>query len=93
MNNEYSSVDLLTKPVTPLEDVNPFAIYQTFTYQTRLVDHEESSAALEEYASLYGTIERSLFEDLKRHDLNFVKQFIWHALESQQGNLTRYEFL
>ena len=74
MNNEYSSVDLLTKPVTPLEDVNPFAIYQTFTYQTRLVDHEESSAALEEYASLYGTIERSLFEDLKRHDLNFVKQ-------------------
>lgn len=74
MNNEHSSVDLLTKPVKALEDFNPFAIFQTFTYQTRLLNNEENFASLEEYASLYGKIERSLFEDLKRHDLNSVKQ-------------------
>ena len=71
MNNEHSSVDLLTKP---FEDFDPFTIGQVFTYQTRLLDHEENFDALEEYASLYGSIERSLFEDLKRYDLNAVKQ-------------------
>ncbi len=74
LNNEHSSVDLLTKPVKTLEDFTPFAIFQTFTYQTRLLNNEENFASLEEYASLYGKIERSLFEDLKRHDLNSVKQ-------------------
>ena len=65
---EHSSADLLIKPV------KAFTISQTFTYQTRLLNHEENFFALEEYASLYGKIERSLFEDLKRHDLNAVKQ-------------------
>ena len=74
MNNDSSSTDLLTKPIKPLKDFTPFTMGQTFTYQTRLLDREENSAALEEYASLYGAIERSLFEDLKRYDLNCVKQ-------------------
>jgi IS605 OrfB family transposase len=74
MNNEHSFADLLTKPVKALLDSDSCTIDQTFTYQTRLSNHEENFSALEEYATLYGSIERSLFEDLKRHDLNFVKQ-------------------
>ena len=74
MNNQYSSTDLLTKPSKPLEGFDPFTTYQTFTYQTRLLDREENCFALADYASLYGSIERSLFEDLKRYDLNSVKQ-------------------
>ena len=74
MNNDSSSTDLLTKPIKLLKDFTLFTMGQTFTYQTRLLDHEENATALEEYASLYGTIERSLFKDLKRYDLNFVKQ-------------------
>ncbi|MES2345570.1 MAG: transposase, partial [Chlamydiota bacterium] len=91
MITEQSSADLLTKLVKPLEDYDPFTIYQTFTYQTRLSNHEENLAALEEYATLYGSIERSLFEDLKRHDLNFVKQLYLECFDitARQFNAIR----
>src|SRR5579872_5756460 len=70
----FSSADLLTKFEKDFEDFNSSATYQTFTYQTRLVEREESFSVLNDYALLYGTIERSLFKDLKKHHLNFLKQ-------------------
>ena len=74
MNKEHSSFDLFTKPSKVLEGFDPSTTYQTFTYQTRLSDRKENDSALEDYAFLYGSIKRSLFEDLKRYDLLFVKQ-------------------
>ena len=50
MNNEHFSAGLLTKPVKTFEDFDPFAIYQTFTYQIRLVDLEGNFVALDDYA-------------------------------------------
>ena len=74
MNNDHSSTGFLTKAEKNFEDFNSSAIYQTFTYQTRLARQNESFLALDDYALLYGTIERSLFKDLKKYHLNFLKQ-------------------
>src|SRR3990167_2120352 len=74
MNNDHSSTGFLTKSEKDFEDFNSSAIYQTFTYQTRLARQNESFLALDDYALLYGTIERSLFKDLKKYHLNCLKQ-------------------
>ena len=91
MNNEHSSADFLTRPGKHVEDFHPCAIYQTFTYQTRLAWHEESFSILDDYALLYGTIERSLFKDLKKHDLNLLKQsyLVCFGITARQFNAIR----
>src|SRR3990167_7151071 len=47
MNNDHSSTGFLTKSEKDFEDFNSSAVYQTFTYQTRLARQNESFLALD----------------------------------------------
>ncbi len=84
MNSEHSSA-------APFEDFDPFAIHQTFSYQTRLLEREENFAILKDYASIYGHIERSLFEDIKLQGLNILKQsyLVRFGITARQFNAIR----
>ncbi len=84
MNSKNSSA-------TSFKNSDPRTICQTFSYQTRLLECGENFSILENYASMYGHIERFLLEDLKLHDLNVLKQsyLVRHGITARQFNAIR----
>ena len=74
LQRDYSMMNGENSSATSFKDSDPFIGCQTFSYQTRLLECGENFSILENYASMYGHIERSLFKDLKLHDMNVLKQ-------------------
>lgn len=87
-NDKHSSTALLPSPEIQSEES---VTSRVFTYQTRLLLQGEGDLILGEYASIYGRIERSLFEDRKRQDLNLIKEsyLVCFDITARQFNAIR----
>ena len=65
---------------------------KAFSYQTRPESDELKSSILQDYANLYGTVERSLFRDLvKKLPINDLKRkyLVKYGITARQFNACR----